>query len=227
MPLTRQGLISSFGQACEVGNGAAFVGAGLSMGAGLPSWGSLLEAPRSESDVPTIDDLPLMAEYILAEGRYSRSRLEQHILEATAAVGVEPTPALRHLVRLPVDQIWTTNYDPLIERASSETDHSVIATDDDVRLIGRYKRSIIKMHGSIASATATWTSPPVITRTDYETYETRRLRTWALLRATYLSKTHAVPRFQLLGSQHRDPPAPRPAVWDGSRGSSRGHSQPA
>lgn len=190
MPLARRDLINLFGRACDLGNGTLFVGAGLSMGAGLPSWGELLEQPRSESEVPAIEDLPLMAEYILSEGKYSRPRLEQHILEATAAVGVEPTAALKHLVRLPVDQIWTTNYDPFVERTRPQRSARVIATDDDIRLIGTSERSIVKMHGSVTASTPpAWLSPPVITRTDYETYETEHPRMWALLRAVYLSRT--------------------------------------
>ena len=57
MPLARRDLIDLFGRACDLGNGAPFVGAGLSMGARLPSWGELLEAPRAESEVPAIEDL--------------------------------------------------------------------------------------------------------------------------------------------------------------------------
>lgn len=190
MPLARRDLIDLFGRACDLGNGALFVGAGLSMGASLPSWGELLEAPRAESEVPAIKDLPLMAEYVLSEGRYSRSRLEQHILEVTAAAQATATPAMAHLVRLPVDQIWTTNYDPLIEWTDPQLGVRVIANDDDVRLIGTSVRSIVKMHGSVTATTpATWLSPPVITRTDYESYETEHPRMWALLRAVYLSRT--------------------------------------
>ncbi len=190
MPLARRDLIDRFGRACDLGNGTVFVGAGLSMGAGLPSWGDLLEEPRLESEVPTIEDLPLMAEYILFEGRYSRARLEQHILDATTAAGAVATPAIRHLVRLPVDQIWTTNYDPLIERTDLRQGVQVIAGDGNVRLIGTSTRSIVKMHGSVSDTTPpTWLSPPVITRTDYEAYETHHPRMWALLRAVYLSRT--------------------------------------
>lgn len=189
MPLTRFDLIRDFGRACDLGNAAVFVGAGLSMGAGLPSWGDLVEEPRTRSNIPTNNDLPLVAEYILAEGTYSRERLNQHILAAVSGADLQPTPALHHLVRMPVDQIWTTNYDPLIESTPQQA-FKVFATDEDVRFIGTSERPIIKMHGSVtAGATPRWESDPVITRSDYERYESEHPRTWALLRATYLSKT--------------------------------------
>lgn len=190
MPITRRELIEAFGSACDVGSAGVFVGAGLSSAAGLPGWEELLEVPRAASDIPLIkDDLPLMAEYILLEPMYSRARLEQHILDETLAAGVYATESHGSLARLGVDQVWTTNYDPLIERADPTA--LVISNDDDVRLIGTARKTIIKMHGSIdpRGAEPEWADPPVITRSDFETYEDKHRRLWALLRASYLSKT--------------------------------------
>lgn len=190
MPISRRELIEAFGGACDLGSAGIFVGAGLSVGAGLPGWESLLEEPRAASDIPLLrHDLPLMAEYILLEATYSRQRLEQHILDSTLAEGVEVTDTHRSLARLGVDQVWTTNYDPLIERADRAA--LVISSDDDVRLIGSTRKTIIKMHGSINpfGATPVWDEPPVITRSDFEAYEDDHPRLWALLRAAYLSKT--------------------------------------
>lgn len=190
MPITRRELIEAFGSACDLGSAGIFVGAGLSAAAGLPGWTSLLEAPRAASDVPLmLHDLPLMAEYILLDTTYSRARLEQHILDSTLAAGVDATDSHRSLARLGVDQVWTTNYDPLIERADGAA--IIISSDDDVRLIGTARKTIIKMHGSInpSGPTAVWDEPPVITRSDFETYEDKHRRLWALLRASYLSKT--------------------------------------
>ncbi|WP_404380417.1 SIR2 family protein [Knoellia locipacati] len=190
MPIGRRELIEGFGGACDLGSAGIFVGAGLSVGAGLPGWESLLEEPRAASDVPLLKhDLPLMAEYILLETSYSRERLKQHILDSTLAAGVEATDSHQSLARLGVDQVWTTNYDPLIERADDAA--LVISGDDDVRLMGATRKTIIKMHGSINpfGSTPVWDEPPVITRSDFEAYEDRHPRLWALLRAAYLSKT--------------------------------------
>lgn len=190
VPIARRELIEAFGSPCDLGSAGIFVGAGLSAAAGLPGWESLLEDPRAGSDVPLMKhDLPLMAEYILLGTAYSRARLEQHILNTTLAAGVDATDSHRSLARLGVDQVWTTNYDPLIERADRAA--LVISSDDDVRLIGTARKTIIKMHGSINpdGRTPTWDEPPVITRSDFETYEDEHRRLWALLRASYLSKT--------------------------------------
>jgi hypothetical protein len=189
VPMTRRDLIEAFGTACDLGSAGIFVGAGLSTAAGLPGWAALLEEPRQASDVPLNPDLPLMAEYILLETTYSRARLEQHILDRTIAAGVDATDSHRSLARLGIDQVWTTNYDPLIER--SDPDALIISRDNDARLIGTARKTIIKMHGSINpdGPIPTWDEPPVITRTDFETYEDNHRRLWALLRASYLSKT--------------------------------------
>ena len=192
MPLNRLDLIKAVGSACDLGNAAVFVGAGLSKASGMPDWKELLEQPRIESRVPLTPemqvDLPLLAEYILVEGHYTPERLNQHILSKLMDPGHEPNDLHRAIARLPVDQIWTTNYDPLIEQVA--TDSRVISVDEDVRQIGSTRRAIIKMHGSIsAGPLPTWTSSPVITRTQYERYGLSRPRTWALLRAAYLSQT--------------------------------------
>lgn len=203
MSLSRLDLVTAVGDACDLGNGAIFVGAGMSKAAGLPDWVGLLEVPQRESDVPNspemMADLPLLAEYILVEGQYTRERLEQHILQQVHTMDADPTAMHRALARLPVDQIWTTNYDPLIEQAAETS--RVISVDDDIQLIGASRQVIIKMHGSIdPGPPPQWASAPVITRSDFETYETDHRRTWAMLQASYLSKT-----FLFLGFSFADP----------------------
>jgi len=132
-------------------------------------------------------DLPLTAEYLLIEGIYSRERLKQHILDKTLAEGVASTPSHYALARLGVDQVWTTNYDPLIEKADGTS--LVIARDDDIHRIGSTRKTIIKMHGSInPDPPPSWDADPIITRSDFETYEDKHRRLWALLRASYVSK---------------------------------------
>lgn len=185
MGIEANALIDRFGKAGERGNAAVFVGAGLSRGVGLPDWNELLEGPCSKANVPLGDDLPLVAEYILQTGVYSRDQLEKHVADRLLSVGATSGDAHRHLSRLPVDQIWTTNYDQLVE--SSIESAAVVLTDKDVAEIGAGRKCVIKMHGSLNGSS--WATPPVITRRDYETYEQAHHRMWAFLRAAYLSRT--------------------------------------
>ena len=192
-------LIEEFGHAVTRGNGALFVGAGLSMASGMAGWEKLLEEPRTTLDIPEHRDLPLVAEYIVQDPRMGRTALEHHLFTAISGSTAGPTQGHQSIARLPISEIWTTNYDRLLEQVC--LDSAVAVADDDVRLVGSSKRTIVKMHGSIsANAADSWASKPVITRSDYETYERDHPRTWALLRASYLSRT-----FLFLGFSFTDP----------------------
>src|SRR5262249_39178388 len=182
-------LVDSFGNAAMRGNGALFIGAGMSAAAGMPDWAKLLEAPRKAAGVPQLADFPLMAEYISRSPHVGIEVLHAHVLEAICYADSGNTAEVHRLVsRLPVNEIWTTNYDELLERACPGA--SVVISDEEVRSIGTVERTIIKMHGSIdAGPPRSWKWPPVLTRTSYETYEDNRPRAWALLHASYLSRT--------------------------------------
>lgn len=198
--VNRLELIDTFGAAVLEGNAALFVGAGLSLDAGLPGWSALLNPLRSDCGVPDeLADLPLVAEYIEVDVRKGgRDRLEQHILDQIVTANPAPSES-HHLIRkLRVKEIWTTNYDELIEQAVPNA--AVAVQEEDIRSIGTAKATIIKMHGSADTSQRRWAKAPVITRSDYEAYEIARPRTWSLLRATYLSRT-----FLFLGFSFTDP----------------------
>lgn len=176
------------------------VGAGLSRGAGLPDWSELLEVPRARVGIPHgVRDLPLVAEYYEQDPQGGRDSLKDHLLRSTAGAGAVPGEGHRLLAELPVREVWTTNYDPLIEQSIPGC--QIVASDDDTRLVGHGRRSVVKMHGSILPGPPPkWASEPVISRTDYERYELNRPRTWALLRASYVTRT-----FMFLGFSFADP----------------------
>lgn len=187
VPITRAELVETYGQAILSGNAAVFVGAGLSRAAGYPDWGSLLAPMQARCDIPDHADLPLVAEYIaLDRGKGGRDALETHILTTMIKIAPEPTSSHRDLRRLDIKEIWTTNYDRLLETAIP--DAVVVAGGDQVHSIATRRRAIIKMHGSI-DARDRWELPPVITRTDYERYELQHPRIWTVLRSSYMSRT--------------------------------------
>src|SRR5664280_512326 len=170
-----------------------------SIPAGLPSWGVLLKELQERAGVPDHHDYPLLAEYIAADPQVGRTALIHHVLARVAPVGITPTAGHLLIRQLPIGEVWTTNYDQLLELACPEA--QLVIDDDDVRFIGSTARTIVKMHGSASGGPPrSWASEPVITRSDYETYQERRPRTWALLRAAYLSRT-----FLFLGFSFTDP----------------------
>jgi len=190
MTISSRELLTQYGIVALRGNAAIFVGAGLSISAGYPAWSKLLEQLRSQAEVPsTITDLPLMAEYIEQSIPGGRDALESHLLLALAAVDGHPSQGHRWLSELPIDDIWTTNYDTLLEQSIPGI--SIVSSDENLQDRRRLqRRRVIKMHGSLTMGVPPrWLIPPVITRQDYEEYDIRNPRLWADLRATYLTKS--------------------------------------
>ena len=189
MTITSDELVRMFGLAAESGNAALFVGAGLSTDAGIPDWGGLLADLRAKADVPdSLKDLPLVAQYIVTVVPGGRATLEAEILETVSGADNKPTLGHRTIAKMPIREIWTTNYDRLLERAMPGA--RVIVREED--LLDRTREAskrIIKMHGSLSMSNNDWSSHPVITRSDYEQYQQEHPRLWAALTATYLTQS--------------------------------------
>jgi hypothetical protein len=129
------------------GDCVLFVGAGLSMGAGLPGWGDLL-APLSTRIRCASDFDPLKIAQVY-EVRESRRELLDHILERTDTTGARPTNNHLILGRLGF-KIWvTTNYDNLIERTLEEIKQPFvkIVRDKQISLIRGDRTVVVKFHG--------------------------------------------------------------------------------
>ncbi len=191
MPISRYELVEDYGEAVLSGNAAVFIGAGISQGAGLPGWDGLLDPIRTTCNVPEHHDYPLVAEYIANELADGAQGLHEYNLQELTKSPFQPAVNQRLIARLPVPQVWTTNYDPLLEMAmtTAGVNHAVAMDEETIRLIASNQRAVIKMHGSIGGDPPVWDAPPVITRTDYERYEIDHPRMWTVLRATYLSRT--------------------------------------
>ena len=201
MPLTQDELVRQFGPMVLAGTATLFVGAGLSQGAGYPGWGDLLDPIRSEASIPpSVDDLPLVAEYYIQQVPGGRDRLNADLLSRLGDVTPPPTPTEGHklLAKLNIAETWTTNYDCLIEEADPEL--KVIVTDSELADRACAGRMLIKMHGSLGPGTTGWRVQPVIARSDYESYERGHLRLWTALQAQYLRST-----FLFLGFSFSDP----------------------
>ncbi len=201
MTITQRDLIERYGRVAEYGGAALLVGAGLSRASGLPNWADLIDGMRQEADVPeSLQDMPLVAEYIVKSLPGGEERLEQHILQNITSSSASPSKGHRSIAALRVDDLWTTNYDRLIEQADPEIES--VATEGDLsRRTMPSRRRLMKMHGSVSvESPPGWHAKPVITRKHFETYEADHPKMWAALRATYLTKT-----FLFLGFSFDDP----------------------
>lgn len=188
-------VIARFGQHVDANSATVFIGAGFSIAAGYPGWGSLIEPMQLELGVPPLPDLPQLAQYFADTAAGGREHLDGRVRAALARVGMpRPTPMHILLGQLPVTEIWTTNYDSLIERAV--TDAQVFVKDAQLALtMEPGKRRVYKMHGSLDPP-----SPIVLTRDDYERYAWTHPRFWALLQGQFLTRS-----FLFLGFSFTDP----------------------
>ncbi|MDQ1068780.1 SIR2 family protein [Streptomyces canus] len=207
MKLDVNEFIDDFGRCMEEGAAGLFVGAGLSIPAGYPSWQAIMKTCLSDLKLSKkFDDMPQLAQHYQDNIPGGRDRLTQLIVDKIQGVP-NPTPTRSHelLAQLPVNVLWTTNYDTLLEQSHPGAE---FFTDDD-QLAGPSPKAaecrIYKMHGTIAPKSHHTTHRPerariVISKDDYEEYPTTHPRMWALLHAHFLTRT-----FLLSGLSFTDP----------------------
>lgn len=173
--------LSEYSDALLDGNGAVFVGAGVSMAAGYPSWASLLREIGEELGVGIKDvhDLAALAQWsIQHNGGATRIR---NTIRTEIAVDHPIPESLETIARLPIRHIWTTNYDRLIERAFEAIARPLdaISSPGDLALRARPGATrLYKMHGSITNI-----DEIVISTDDYELFRSRRGAFLPLLQA--------------------------------------------
>jgi hypothetical protein len=175
-------------QGGEFGRAAVMVGAGLSLNArpisasapSFPTWKALtgrmvddlypehLDCGGSRQEAldqsaSTSGALRLADEYKAAFGRDALDRL---MLAAVPDSGYEPCGLHSLLLELPWSDVFTTNYDTLLERAARnvlERKYDIVRTQEDIP--GSNRPRIIKLHGSFPS-----NRPFIISEEDFRTY---------------------------------------------------------
>jgi hypothetical protein len=194
-----------------VNNGecSIFVGAGLSIGAGLPSWNGLAKLIANQigfewpnDDNVTSDTLLSIAQYY--ENAYGRNSLIRYLQVQLDDTTKHPTDVHSVLTSIPVYEIFTTNYDSILEKAYSQKRirASTIISDDDIAYWQEKSVKIIKLCGDILRP-----SSLVVTKEDFNLYSATRPRLLERLRTTLETKT-----VLFLGYSLRDPFINQ--IWD-------------
>src|SRR5699024_4133065 len=148
-------------------NAGIFAGAGLSIPAGYVNWKSLLKPLADELglDIEAETDLISLAQFHVNDN--GRHRLNQEVLDQLDKSSA-PTENHKTLARLPIETLWTTNYDKLIEKSLEETGKlpDVKYTVNQLATTRKGRDAVVyKMHGDVDHADSA-----VITKDDYERY---------------------------------------------------------
>ena len=157
----------------EFGQAAVMVGAGFSCNAdkkyatspNFPLWWDLEVQMKNELSTDSIsadlDALELASEY---DKVFGRQRLEQFLIDSIPDKNYIPGKLHKLLLSLPWSDVFTTNYDTLLERTFVlDRKYDVIYNPSDIP--GRMKPRIVKLHGSFDSY-----RPFIFTQQDYESY---------------------------------------------------------
>lgn len=188
-------------------NAAVMVGAGFSRNAeggdNLATWSDLskalaaeLEPDRDSNHFSPASASQLAEQYARV---FSSNHLEQLIKRSIPDDQVTPGPLHKALVSLPWSEVFTTNYDTLLERATDQlfdVSYFTVCSREDIpqsKLLGR--RRIVKLHGSFPSH-----RPFILTEEDYRTYPDKFAPFVNLVRQSLLENV-----FCLIGFSGDDP----------------------
>jgi hypothetical protein len=190
--------LREYTRALREGAAALFVGAGVSRAAGYVDWKQLLKeiAVDLDLDIDRESDLIALAQFHV-NSRGGRDRLNQLLIDEFLE-HAELTLSHRLIATLPIDTIWTTNYDDLLERAFVEINKRTDVKrrrEDFATTLRRSDTTIYKMHGDKYIP-----AEAILTKEDYETYNTTRELFTIALKGDLAKKT-----FLFIGFSFADP----------------------
>ena len=171
--MKRSKFVELWSDALEKGSASVFIGAGLSRPAGYPDWRTLLKdiAETLGLDIDNEHDLAAVAQYSINRAAGKRHDLSRLIAKSFPPKDEAPEP-FRVLARLPLQHVWTTNYDTLPETAWRQERKlmDVKSGNTDLGIDKPWAHTILyKMHG-----TADHPNDVVIATDDYELYRASR-----------------------------------------------------
>lgn len=167
-----------------------FIGAGASMGAGLPSWRHLVNELIEETlgtDRPTpsqLNKMDVRDVATLIEKSDRKKGFRDLIVDRIAVGGGDkPRVSLLHqlMASLPVHEAVTTNYDTLFETAWRDTGRVPSILPRDGQVLGR--DWLLKLHGSVDDKERI-----VLSRGDYLRFEREASALAGLVHASLLTR---------------------------------------
>jgi hypothetical protein len=167
---------TALGKRARRGGLVLFIGAGVSVSAGLPLWSELLlqlaEGVIEDAERPAFMDLDLLDQAAVLDRRLREdddggATLRRRIGERMRAAHYGLSHGL--LAGLPVGQVVTTNYDTLFEAASTAAQQPPAVLPYET-VSAPHQRWLLKLHGSVDADE----DDIVLSRSDYQAYQDRR-----------------------------------------------------
>ena len=179
--------VRRFGEKVLNGEAGLFIGAGVSRQAGYIDWKGLLRetAHELDLDIEKEHDLLALAQFQV-NAKCGRGDFNQHLMDAFLR-DAEPTVVHEILTRLPIDTVWTTNYDQILEDAYKRAGRQVeikLTIENLAQARKGRDVTIYKMHGCV-----TQTHQAVLTKQDYEDYDITRQLFTDSLKGDFIEKT--------------------------------------
>jgi hypothetical protein len=178
----------ALGQRARDGQLVPFLGAGISVSSGAPTWKELLGRLREGVDlqdfqVSAFDSLGPLDQAAVLEQFYIEQHGSREAFGKTVAAAVDLpryglAPAL--LATVPSSGAITLNYDRLFEMACSDAQHPRTVMPENVPAVGN--KWLLKLHGSVSQPASI-----VLTRDDYLGYSSNRAALSALVKAHLLT----------------------------------------
>lgn len=162
-----------------------FVGAGLSIPLGLPSWSKLLDIVAEQLDYDSEvfklsgNNLQLAEYYVATKGSIGPLRSEMDRLFNPTDKAIKSSRSHNALVEMKLPLIYTTNYDRIIERAFElkKVPCHTIANIDDIAIAPPSATQVVKFHGSFSDdASLVLTESSYFERLEFESAIDIKLR---------------------------------------------------
>lgn len=124
-----------------------FVGAGVSLDSGMPSWSKAVSQIADKLNISPneIDSLKIPQYYFNARGKNDYTQLVHQIFRY--GTHLQTMPVHKKIIDFNADVIITTNYDHLLEQAAEESGEVLHVVSQDSELPYKRGKELIKMHG--------------------------------------------------------------------------------